>query len=83
MLRKTLLPASGHTKVEVAAALGVSRETLYKLLNEKQRVTPELAAKLGKVFGNGPGIWLKMQAAVDIHHAEQMDLSEVRELEIA
>ncbi len=81
MLRKTLLPVTPHTKVEVAAALGVSRETLYKLLNERQRVTPELAAKLGKAFGNGPAVWLKMQAAVDIYHAEQVDLSGVRELE--
>lgn len=81
MLRETFIPAAGHTKVEIASALGVSRETLYKLLNEKQRVTPELAAKLGKVFGTGPAVWLKTQAALDIHHAEQMDLSEVRELE--
>ncbi len=80
MLREIILPTVSQNKTEIAQALGVSRETLHKLLTEQQRVTPELAAKLGKVFGNGPGLWLRMQAAVDTHRAEHMDVSALREL---
>lgn len=79
LLREIVLPGLNHTKTDVAQALGVSRETLHKLLNERQRVTPELAAKLG----NGPGLWLRMQAAFDTYKAEQMDVSALRELEPA
>jgi addiction module HigA family antidote len=80
MLREIVIPSLHRNKTEIARALGVSRETLHKLLNERQRVTPELAAKLGAAFGNGPGLWLRMQAAVDTHYAEHLDVSEVRDL---
>ncbi len=83
MLREIVLPGLPYNKTQVADALGVSRETLHKLLNEQQRVTPELAAKLGKVFGNGPGLWLRMQAAFDTYRAEHMDVSALRELQPA
>ncbi|MGO8738183.1 HigA family addiction module antitoxin [Rhodoblastus sp.] len=83
LLREIILPALPNTKKEVAETLGVSRQTLDKLLNEQQRVTPDIAARLGKVFGNGPGIWLRMQAAVDTHKAEQIDVSGLRVLEVA
>lgn len=83
LLREVVLPALPNTKKEVAESLGVSRQTLDKLLNEHQRVTPDIAARLGKVFGNGPGIWLRMQAAVDTYKAEQIDVSGLRVLEVA
>jgi antitoxin HigA-1 len=83
LLREVVLPALPNTKKEVAETLGVSRQTLDKLLNEQQRVTPDIAARLGKVFGNGPGIWLRMQAAVDTYKAEQIDVSGLRVLEVA
>lgn len=83
LLREIVLPALPNTKKEVAQTLGVSRQTLDKLLNEQQRVTPDIAARLGKVFGNGPGIWLRMQAAVDTYKAEQIDVSGLRVLEVA
>ena len=37
--------------------LGVSRQTLYDVLKEKQPVTPMMALRLGKLCGNGPGLW--------------------------
>ena len=37
----------------------------------KQAVKPAVAVKLGKLFGNGAGLWLRMQAAYDLWHAER------------
>ena len=36
-----------------------------------------MAARLGKLFGNGPAFWLAMQQAVDLWHAERDLASEL------
>jgi len=69
LLRETVLPAVDLTKVEIAAALGVSRTHLDNILKEKVGVSPTVAVKLGKLFGNGPDLWVQMQAAYDTWQA--------------
>lgn len=71
LLREEILPALGRSKVEVARLLGVSRQTLYDVLKEKQPVTPGMALRLGKLCGNGPDLWLNLQKRFDLHHAER------------
>ena len=66
LLREDVLPSLGRPKAEIARALGVSRHTLYELLNERQPVTPHMAHRLGKLFGNGPELWSRMQGAYDL-----------------
>lgn len=70
VLREDVLPALGKTKVEVAELLGVSRQTLYALLDEKQGITAAMALRLGKLLGNGPEIWISLQRAYDLRLAE-------------
>jgi addiction module HigA family antidote len=70
-LREDILPAIGKSKTEIASLLGVSRQTLYDVLNEKQPVTANLAVRLGKLFGDGPDIWLRMQQIYDRQMAER------------
>jgi addiction module HigA family antidote len=84
LLREDILPALGLSKVEVADALGISRQHLYDILGEKKPVSPEIAARLGKAFGDGPEVWLRMQAAFDAWHvARNVDVSGVRSLHAA
>ena len=71
LLREEILPAIRMAKGELAEALGISRQHLYDILNEKKPVSPEVAARLGKAFGDGAGVWLRMQAAYDAWHAER------------
>ncbi len=71
MLREDILPALGRPKTEIARLLGVSRQTLYDILNEKQPVTANMALRLGKLCGDGPRIWMAMQQAYDISMAER------------
>ncbi|HEU4969400.1 HigA family addiction module antitoxin [Sphingomonas sp.] len=66
ILREDVLPAIGQSKTAIARALGVSRHTLYELLGERQPVTPQMAHRLGKLCGNGPEFWLRMQASYDL-----------------
>jgi addiction module HigA family antidote len=65
-LREDVLPALGRPKAEIARLLGVSRQTLYDILDEKKPVTANMALRLGKLCGDGPRIWLAMQDAYDL-----------------
>jgi addiction module HigA family antidote len=71
LLRDDVLPALGRSKTEIAKLLGVSRQTLYDILDEKQPVTPGMALRLGKLCGNGPDLWLNLQKRYDLHRAER------------
>jgi len=71
MLREDILPALGKPKAEIARLLGVSRQTLYDILNEKQPITAHMALRIGKLLGDGGDIWLRMQAAYDMKMAER------------
>jgi addiction module HigA family antidote len=78
LLAEIVIPATGRSKSEIARLLGISRQTLYDILNRKQPVTPQVAVRLGKLFGDGAGIWVRMQGAHDTWHAERdVDVSEV------
>ena len=71
LLRVEILPALNRPKTEIARLLGVSRQTLYDILEERQPVTPGMALRLGKLCGNGPDLWLNLQKRYDLHHAQQ------------
>jgi addiction module HigA family antidote len=71
LLREDVLPALGRPKTEIARLLGVSRQTLYDILAERQPVTPVMALRLGKLCGNGPDLWLNLQKRYDLQRAAQ------------
>jgi antitoxin HigA-1 len=71
LLKEDVLPALRLPVAEAARQLGVSRQTLYKIIAGTSPVTPEMAVRLGKWCGNGPGLWLRMQQAFDLWHAER------------
>ena len=60
LLREEVLPALKRDKSEIARLLGVSRQTLYDILGERQPVTPPMALRLGKLCGNGPHLWAEI-----------------------
>jgi addiction module HigA family antidote len=77
-LEEIVIPATGRSKSEIARLLGISRQTLYEIINGARPITPSIAARLGKLFGDGPGIWLRMQAAHDAWVAErEIDVSDI------
>jgi antitoxin HigA-1 len=71
LLREDMIPATGKTKAEIARLLGLSRQHLYDILRERKPVSPAVAVRLGKLFGDGTGVWVRMQATYDTWHAER------------
>lgn len=71
ILREDVIPALNTPKTEIARLLGISRQSLYDILNEKQPVTAQMALRIGKLCGNGPDVWLRMQDAYDLRIAAE------------
>jgi addiction module HigA family antidote len=84
LLRDEILPAIGRPKAEIARLLGISRQHLYEILSEDRPVSAAVAVRFGKMFGNGPLIWIRMQAAHDAWHAmREIDVSNIPTLKVA
>ncbi len=78
ILRLDVVPALAMSKTALANALGISRQTLYDILNEKQPITAEMAVRFGKLFGNGSSFWINLQRAHDLAVAERtVDVSKI------
>lgn len=83
VLREDVLPALGMSVSDVAKALKVSRQTLYRILGGKASVTPEMALRLGKFCGNGADLWLRLQESHDLWYAERAIAGELAEIRTA
>ncbi len=71
LLRDEVLPALNMPVARAPRSLGISRQVLHRILAEKLGVSPAIAVRLGKFCGNGPNLWLNMQTAYDLWHAER------------
>jgi addiction module HigA family antidote len=77
MLREDFLPDYNLTVSSLAEALGVSRQSVNELLRERRGLSPEMAIRLGRLFGNSPEFWLNAQRAVDLWEAARSIKKEV------
>jgi len=83
ILREDVLPALGISVSEAAQRLGISRQQLHRVLAGTHPITTEMALRIGKFAGNGPGLWLRMQQAYDLWHAEQRMKDELSRIKTA
>jgi len=86
MLREDFLPDFGLTVAGLAEAAGVSRQSINELLRGRRAVSPEMALRLARLFGNAPEFWLNAQRAVDLWDAAQAiqaDVARIKPLRVA
>ncbi len=76
-----LLEDAALSQTALAERLGVSRAQISELIRGRRALTPDMAHRLGRFFGNGPGVWLRMQANVDLWDALHMDSSAYSSIE--
>lgn len=86
MLREDFLPDYGLSVSALAEAIGVSRQSVNELLRERRSLSPEMALRLSRLFGNTAEFWLNAQRAVDLWEAAQAlkdDVARIRPLDAA
>ena len=86
MLREDFLPDYELTVSGLANAVGVSRQSINELLRGRRSVTPEMALRLSKLFGNSAEFWLNAQRSVDLWDASQAikdDVARIKPLRVA
>ncbi|WP_454064314.1 HigA family addiction module antitoxin [Candidatus Nitrospira salsa] len=71
IVRQECIEPLGLTITEVAERLGVTRQTLDKLVNGKAGISPEMSIRLSKAFGSSPEMWLGLQMEYDLAQAEK------------
>lgn len=69
IVRQDCLEPLGLSVTAAAAVLGVTRQALNNVVNEKAAVSPVMAIRLAKAFGSTPDAWLRMQTAYDLAQA--------------
>jgi len=76
---KNILENVPMTVGEFAARIGVSRNTLSRVLNERAAVTPEMSIKLAEAFGQGQtDIWFKIQNKHDFWQAKRTKVRPIK-----
>lgn len=82
ILREDVLPALGLSVSEAARRLGVSRQQLHRIIACTHPISIEMALRIGKLSGNGPGLWLRMQQSYDLWHTEHRLKDELEKIEL-
>jgi len=78
IVKHDYLEPLGLSATEGAKVLGVTRQTLTKIVNANTKIvnaqsaiSPEMAIRLTKAFGSTPETWLRMQLACDLAAARK------------
>ena len=73
IVRSACLEPLGLSVTAGAKALGVTRQTLTKVINGRSGISPEMALRLSRAFGSTPEMWLRMQVAWDLAQARKQE----------
>lgn len=71
IVKHDCLEALDLSVTAAAKVLGVTRQTLNNIVNEKTGISPEMAIRLSKAFGSTPESWLQMQVNYDLAEARR------------
>ncbi len=86
ILREDFLPDYDLTVASLAQAVGVSRQSINDLLRERRALSPEMALRFARLFGNSAEFWLNAQRAIDLWDAAQSikaDVARIKTLKAA
>jgi addiction module HigA family antidote len=78
IVRQDFLEPLGLTVTQAAKALGVVRQTINNLVNEKAGISAEMAVRLSKAFGPSPDMWVRLQANYDVSQGRQDEIGVAR-----
>jgi addiction module HigA family antidote len=80
LLREEFMPDYTLTVSGLASALKVSRQSVNELLNGRRALTPIMALRLSRIFGNSPTFWMNAQLSLDLWNADQKYGKELKQM---
>ncbi|MDT0636029.1 HigA family addiction module antitoxin [Spectribacter hydrogenoxidans] len=86
MLREDFMPEYGLSISALARAIGVSRQSINDLVRERRAVSPSIALRLARLFGNSPEFWLNAQRTVDlweVARSVEKEINRIQPLDVA
>ena len=86
MLMEDFMPEYGLTVASLAELVRVSRQSINELLRGRRALSPEMALRLSRLFGNSAEFWLNAQRAVDLWDASRAikdDVAKIKPLRVA
>ena len=87
ILREEFMAPLGLNPNKLALALRVPAPGIYEIVREERGISPGVALRLARFFGNTPDFWLNLQAHYDLDIARDKDQArierEVQPLKVA
>lgn len=71
VIKRVCLQSLDLSVTVAAKHLGVTRNTLSRLINEQSGVSADMAIRLAAAFGGTPESWLRQQASYDLAQAQK------------
>jgi addiction module HigA family antidote len=81
MLKEDFMPDYDLTTASLAEALGVTRQTVNEILRGRRAISPVMALRLSRLFGNSPEFWLNAQHARDLWECERQYEQELNQIQ--
>ena len=81
MLLEEFLNPMGLTQQQLADGIHVPYQRVNELINGKRGVTPSMALRLARFFGNSADFWMNLQMRWDIYFAQQAEADELDSIE--
>ena len=79
-LREDYLPEFGLSVAALAEKLGVSKQTANELVRERRSVSPDMALRLGRLFGTTAQYWLNLQRNVDLWDSLELNREAIEQV---
>jgi addiction module HigA family antidote len=87
ILREEFMAPLGLNPNKLALALRVPAPGIYEIVREERGISPGVALRLARFFGNTPDFWLNLQAHYDLDVARDKEQArierEVQPLKVA
>lgn len=71
MLREEFLAEYGLSQNQLARAIGMARNRIADIVNNRRRITADTALRLGLYFGTSPEFWMNLQTHYDLKMARR------------
>ena len=83
LLRRQCLEPLSLSVTDAAKGLGITRQALSDVVNEKAGISVDMALRLSKAFGSSPEMWLGMQMAYNLWQArDRLSAMDIRKFKV-